>query len=87
MRSSLQRILPVVQQRCAVCHSVTPTWTGITAPPAGLSYENKSSIENAAQLIYQATVVARTMPLGNVTGMTEDERQQIALWYAGFSAK
>jgi len=78
-------ILPVVQQRCAVCHSVTPTWAGITAPPAGLSYESESSIENAAQLIYQATVVARTMPLGNVTGMTEDERQQIALWYAGLN--
>ncbi len=80
-------VLPVIKQRCSVCHSESPTWAGIAAPPAGLSYESEANIEEAAKLIYQATVVAKTMPLGNVTGMTDEERQQIALWYLGISVK
>ena len=39
------------------------------------------------ELIYQATVAGKTMPLGNVTGMTDGEREQIALWYAGLGAR
>jgi len=76
-------ILPVITERCSGCHSASPTWAGMTAPPAGLVYESVEGVENAAALIYQAAVVGKTMPLGNVTGMTDEERQQIALWYAG----
>ena len=36
-----------------------------------------------AERIYQQTVVTRVMPIGNLTGMTEDERQVIAGWYRG----
>ena len=70
----------------SVCHSESPSWPGIAAPPAGLSYQSEAELENAADLVYQASVVAKTMPLGNVTGMSDEERQQIALWYAGLNA-
>lgn len=77
------QILPLIKQRCSVCHAASPTWAGLTAPPAGLSYETGAELEIAADLVYQAAVVAKTMPLGNVTGMTDEERRQIASWYAG----
>jgi uncharacterized membrane protein len=80
-------ILSVVKERCSVCHSQSPTWAGIMAPPAGLSYDTAAEIETAAAVIYQAAVAAKTMPLGNVTGMTDAERQQIGLWYTNFGAE
>ena len=32
--------------------------------------------------VFQAAVVTRTMPVGNLTGMTDQERNLLAAWYA-----
>lgn len=67
--------------RCVACHAQRPTNVGFTAPPKGLSLEESERIRASAALIYQQVVVSRAMPLGNQTGMTEDERALIARWY------
>ena len=36
-----------------------------------------------AQRVYQQVVVTRIMPLGNTTGMTDEERAVIAAWVRG----
>jgi uncharacterized membrane protein len=36
-----------------------------------------------APRIRERAVTARTMPLGNVTGMTDDERALLERWIAG----
>ena len=36
-----------------------------------------------AQQIYMQTVQNRAMPLGNQTGMTEDERETLGRWVNG----
>jgi uncharacterized membrane protein len=38
-------------------------------------------ITQLAQKIHQQTVLARVMPPGNLTGITDDERAIIAAWY------
>ena len=77
------QIVPLVQQRCAGCHSMVPTQAGFAAPPQGITFGHAGDIERYADRIYQVTVVTRTMPPGNLTAITEEERQRIAMWYGG----
>ena len=35
-----------------------------------------------AQKIYEQVVVTKVMPIGNLTGMTDDERATLAAWIA-----
>ena len=42
-------------------------------------------LEAMAPRVYQSVVVTRTMPLGNLTGMTDEERELLARWYAGLT--
>lgn len=76
-------ILPIVLQRCSGCHSDPPRQAGFAAPPLGVVLDTVEEIETEAPRVFQAAVITRTMPLGNMTQMTEDERQSIARWYAG----
>jgi uncharacterized membrane protein len=83
---TLDRVRGIVGQRCLACHSQTPTFAGITQPPAGVILQNADGIVQNAQRIYQQVVVTRIMPLGNATQMTDDERAVIAAW-VGAGAK
>jgi uncharacterized membrane protein len=45
-------------------------------------FDKPEQIANMAPRINSAVVVARTMPLANQTGMTDEEREIIAAWIA-----
>ena len=81
------QVLPIVLQRCTVCHAASPSLAGFTAPPAGLVLESAADIETAADRIYQSSILVPTMPLGNLTQMTDQERQTLTLWYQGFQLR
>jgi len=78
-------IASVMQQRCATCHAAHPTMMG--AAPAGVLLDTPESISLNAQRVYQQAVVLKAMPLGNVTQMTDGERQKIAAWFQGGALK
>ena len=78
-------IMPVVQARCTGCHAQQPTQAGFTAPPLGVVLENADDLETAAERVYQSAVVTQIMPIGNLTGMTEEERELLSHWYTGNS--
>jgi len=80
-------IMPVIRERCAGCHSHHPTQAGFSEPPLGIAFDMAQEVESQAQLIHQATVTTRIMPLGNLTGMTEKERELVARWYADQSQR
>jgi uncharacterized membrane protein len=85
---TLDRVRTIVGQRCIACHSQTPTFAGITQPPAGVILTGADGVVQNAQRIYQQVVVTRIMPLGNVTKITDEERAVIAAWVsAGAPAK
>ena len=75
-------IMPLIQRRCVGCHASQPSISGFTAPPLGVAFDDMQQVENQAQRIYQVAVATRSMPLGNMTGMREDERELLAQWYA-----
>ena len=71
----------VVKTRCVACHATSPTQPGFAAAPLGLVLERTDQIRQNAVRIAN-TVQSRYMPIGNLTGMTDQERALVASWFA-----
>jgi uncharacterized membrane protein len=71
----------VVQDRCSGCHSAQPSQAGFNAAPLGVELDSVAQLRRHADRVYTATVVSRSMPLGNLTGISDAERELIARWY------
>jgi len=70
----------VFEARCVTCHSSTPTRAGFTVAPKGVLFDTQAEIVANARRAYEQVVVTKAMPLGNVTGITDDERELIGRW-------
>ena len=79
---SFADVTAVVQQRCANCHAVKPSYPGFASAPMGIRLDNDEQIRANAASIYQQSVVTKAMPIGNLTGMTNEERALIGQWVA-----
>ena len=75
------RVLSIVQSRCAACHAQSPTQPGFAAAPKGVMLDTAQRIAAQAAPINQQ-VSSHVMPLANLTGMTDAERETIAQWFA-----
>jgi len=81
-----EQIQTVVNARCVACHSLSPTQAGFVAAPLGLVLESTEQIlQNADRIAF--TVQSRYMPIGNLTGMTDEERVLVASWFAQIQAE
>jgi len=67
--------------RCVTCHSAHPTRDGFSAAPKGVLFDTQQEIVANARRAYEQVVVTKAMPLGNVTGITEAERELIGRWF------
>ncbi len=74
------RAINIVRQRCASCHSATPTDDVFTVAPGGVLLEEHADIKRWAARIKARSVDAADMPFLNKTGMTERERDQLKQW-------
>jgi len=71
----------IVVQRCTACHSEHPSL--MASAPKGTMFDHPEQIEQRADLIYQQVAMLRVMPPGNITQLSESERDLIARWYQG----
>ncbi|WP_028534121.1 urate hydroxylase PuuD [Paludibacterium yongneupense] len=78
---SLLQVRTVFDARCIACHSAHPTL--VAAAPNGVRLDSDAAIRAAAPRIYQQVVQLKAMPLGNVTHISDDERDLVARWYRG----
>jgi uncharacterized membrane protein len=78
--ASFADVRVVVARRCAPCHSSVPTQPGMPAAPLGVMLDTPDQIRASAPRILAVAVDAQTMPLGNLTGMTADERALLGKW-------
>jgi uncharacterized membrane protein len=74
------RVAAIVEQRCAACHSLHPT--KVAEAPKGVKLDTPEEIKAQAGAIAQQAVQSKAMPLGNVTGMTQPERDLLGRWIA-----
>lgn len=70
----------IITARCRRCHSATPTDTVFRTAPNGVAFDTPGAIQAYAPRIRLRAIEARTMPLGNQTGMTDDEREVLRRW-------
>jgi uncharacterized membrane protein len=78
---SFVEVRTIIDARCTTCHSATPSHPAFPVAPLGITFDNDEQIVNDADRIYQQTVLTRVMPIGNLTAMTDEERQVIDAWY------
>ena len=76
------QIAPIVQQRCAYCHSQHPRSLQFTSAPMGIAFDTPQQVAAQAERIKALAVDSTTMPLGNATHMTATERQLLGEWIA-----
>ncbi len=78
---SLATVRPVIESRCTICHSATPTHPAFPAAPGGVILDTDEQILAEATRIHQQTVVLKVMPIGNLTEMSVAERALVDAWY------
>ena len=78
---SIENVRSVIHERCTVCHSAAPVRTEFQVAPGGIVMDTDEQINTLASRIYTTTVATRSMPIGNLSQMTEAERQLIGNWY------
>jgi uncharacterized membrane protein len=78
---SFGEIMKIMDARCASCHAEKPSFPGLAEAPKGVRLDSVERINAQAATIYQQTVLAKAMPPGNLTGLTEEERRLLERWY------
>ena len=72
----------IVRKHCYGCHALQPTMIGGGAPK-GIAFESVQDLERYADAIYVQVVQTKAMPLGNLSQMTDGEREQLGRWIRG----
>ncbi len=70
----------VIDERCTVCHAAQPSSPLFSAAPAGVMFDTPEQIRQQAAKIHAQAVASQIMPLGNMTNMTQDERDLLGAW-------
>ena len=70
----------ILERRCTTCHSAHPSNPSFPAAPAGVKLDDPAVVLAMAPRIRVRAVETLTMPLGNLTGMTQAERDTLAAW-------
>ncbi|WP_072395165.1 urate hydroxylase PuuD [Hyphomicrobium sp. CS1GBMeth3] len=72
----------IIQGRCSMCHAAEPFWPGIGTPPKGVRLDTAQDIASHAEAIRVTAILTHSMPPGNVTEITAEERAAVAAWIA-----
>ena len=79
-RVSFAQVRNILQQRCTSCHSSNPTSDLFPVAPKNIALDTPEQVRNLALQIKAQTVTSLAMPLGNITQMTEAERDVLGQW-------
>ncbi len=72
---SFSDVEKIIHDRCTSCHAAKPSNADYPSPPKGVRLETPEQMAREKTRIRQQTVDTHTMPLGNITKMTEEERK------------
>jgi uncharacterized membrane protein len=69
----------ILEDRCAPCHSVRPTHPTAPVAPLGVLLDTPAQARSLGERV-ATQVESGVMPLGNLTGMTPEERAVLLRW-------
>ena len=72
--------LTISQKHCVSCHATKPAHESFREAPKNVTLETLADLRKYAKLIFVQTVQNKAMPLGNQSGMTEEERAKLGRW-------
>ncbi|MBH0236570.1 urate hydroxylase PuuD [Methylobrevis albus] len=75
-------VMGIVERHCVACHASQPSHEGFEEAPKGVVLETVADLGRYAPLVDAQAVKSDAMPLGNESGMTDDERRQLGAWIA-----
>ena len=78
---SYSTIRQTMDKRCVSCHADKPTFEGFAEAPKGVMLQTPEQVTQHAAKVAE-TVASGYMPLGNLTEITDKEREEIAVWFA-----
>jgi uncharacterized membrane protein len=81
-----EQAFAIVERRCVNCHAERPSNPAFPQPPSGVMLDRPDRVRALAPRVQVRAVETRTMPLGNLTGMTDAERDTLGAWLARLSA-
>jgi uncharacterized membrane protein len=70
----------ILERRCTTCHSEHPSNPSFPEAPSGVKLDRPEWVRLQAERIQVRAIDTHTMPLGNLTGMTDAERDTLAAW-------
>jgi len=77
---SFLSVQPIFQQRCSSCHSFHPNDDTYVTAPNGITFDTPEQIKRHLDRILVRAVQTKTMPQGNKTNMSEEERELLRVW-------
>ena len=77
-------VLHIVHTHCTTCHAREPVSQVFRTPPANMVLETLDDVRRYAPLVEQNAVKTHVMPLGNLSGMSEEERRLLGAWLAPY---
>ena len=75
-------VLGITDAHCLSCHAQAPSHPAFRTAPKNIVLETTDDLRRYADLVDLHSVRTRTMPLGNLTGMTDEERARLGAWLA-----
>lgn len=73
-------VVAISQTHCATCHAASPSHESFDEAPNEIRLETVEDLRRYADLVMAQAVQSDAMPLGNETGMSDDERATLGAW-------
>jgi uncharacterized membrane protein len=77
-----EQAFAIVERRCITCHAEHPSNPAFPQAPSGIMLDRLDRLRVLAPRVRVRAVETKTMPLGNLTGMTDAERDTLGAWLA-----
>jgi uncharacterized membrane protein len=74
------RALTILETHCTTCHAEHPAHDAFDEAPGGIMFETIDDMRAHSAKIMSQAVLSSAMPLGNETGMTDEERAVLGAW-------
>lgn len=75
-----KEVMQLVKTHCTACHAKQPVHESVDAAPLDVVLETAGDLRKHAVRVKAQAVDADTMPLGNETGMTAEDRALLRRW-------
>ena len=77
---STTEAMAIIAARCLPCHSANPSNDAFPVAPQGVMYDEPEQVMAKLDEIKARVVDNQTMPLGNLTNMSDEERVLLGAW-------